>query len=226
MKRNIKKLPTRRRKALTRLGWILGIVAFLSVFRLYYFLPSQALYEAEERQNLGRTEVVILEKGLDLEFTTASRMYLSVWEDTVLLTGMRFRPLTGWDSGPVVCRDLPAEEPVSGYAWTPYGVEGRSFALGYVCVDDPAITAADIRLQGVRAWDSQKGEWTREDVFRIQSEASEWTESGGRRYLLLNREVEWPEELEWGPFYMVVTAFDAQGNVVAEYDSYWADWIG
>ena len=54
-----KKLPTRRRRALRRVGWaLLLLLAVNHFFQVGYLLPGQAVRDEEEREGTGRTWTV------------------------------------------------------------------------------------------------------------------------------------------------------------------------
>lgn len=85
-----RKQPTRRRKALRWLALLAFLTAFLTLHGQYYFLPVQAIREAEQLGNIGPTQLIYEfperegrtlwgnEKGL-MVTTLYSKVYLNGW---------------------------------------------------------------------------------------------------------------------------------------------------
>lgn len=98
MKHRNKQLPTRKRRALRRVALLAALAAVLSVFRLYAFLPIQALRMVEEDHNTGPTGVIRRQlcPAPTVRDWGPQLMYLSSRDDTVLLTGLDFSLLRGW----------------------------------------------------------------------------------------------------------------------------------
>ena len=218
MKRRCKKrLPTRRGRALRRIAVLAAVLAYLTVFRLYAFLPVQARYESEERANTGRTELVIWQED------DGSRLELSVKGDTLLLTRMDFQLWRGWDADRSRAWDCPPEEPVAGKAWTEYGEETEPVYL-VVRISDPAVQTLELSIQHrVLQWEEPE---ERREVLHLRSSAEEWVMWDGCRYLLAAPRVEVPRDVVWADPYLVITALDQAGNVTATYDSYEAEMWG
>lgn len=221
MKHRKKRLPTRRKRALGRAALLLALAAFLSVFRLYAFLPAQALRLAEEELNTGSTEV-IRRQGVPRSAANEKAgpwlVYLSGKGDTVLLCGLRFRPLTGWQTVFMEDHDCAPGAALSGqYCYN--GTKG--WAVGFLRIGDPSVTEVAVSFQTpTTEWDDSQEQWKRTEVASLRTGAAEWTEKDGFRYALVTADIrEWPAGGLYGLADLHATAYDAAGNVVAEYDS-------
>ena len=208
MKRS-KKLPTRKRQALRRLALLAVLAVLLSALHLYNFLPSQALYELEERANTGRTGVVMRQwaapnTGLEL---LPRLMLLSEKDGVNLLTVMRFSLLLGWTPDTYAAEDCDPEARLWGGLCEAdlLGTENRVGV--FLRIMDPKITTVEIKVK----------DQTDVVEMTLQTEAASWTEmDDGTRY--------WCAAV-WIPAgnihtVMTATGYDADGSVAAEFDSY------
>lgn len=221
MKHRKKRLPTRRKRALGRLALLLALAAFLSVFRLYAFLPAQALRLVEEELNTGSTEVIRRQwvpRSAANEQAGPWLVYLSNKGDTVVLCGLRFRFLTGWQPAFMEDHDCAPEAALSGqYCYN--GTKG--WAVGFLRIGDPSVTEVSVSFQTpTTEWEDSQARWKRTEVVSLRTRAAEWTEKDGFRYALVTADIrEWPAGALYGPADLRATAYDAAGNVVAEYDT-------
>lgn len=228
MKRLRKQLPTRRRRALKRLAVLLILVVFLSVFHLYAFLPGQAVWLSEEKCNTGPTEVVFrqwLPRCRAVKGTKPQLMYLSVKGDTALLTLTSYElriAQTGWNPTLMQNYDCAAGAALSGDAAFLY--EGRE-VVGFLRIGDPTVTEVEVSFQALQEWQENTHTWKRTEVAALRTTAAEWTERDGYRYALLAADIqEWPENTAFGAAYLRVAAYDKEGRLRAEYDSYDETW--
>lgn len=217
MRHRNKRQPTRKQTALRRLALAAVLAVLLLVFRGFAFLPSQAVYRAEEFWNTGRTETVqwkvcAPEQG---EFSPVV-VYLSEKGDTVLLTAASFSLPGGWGREYVTkAVDCPPDTPLYGRMWR----NGNDRAYGFLRVSDPEIVKLDIELQGLVR--RPMGGYDRETGLRLESGAAAWQPGASDRYLLLVQDLSDRQYVhDNGRVCLNVTAYDEAGAVVARYDSY------
>lgn len=218
MKRS-KKLPTRKRRALGHLALLAVLAALLSVLHLYNFLPSQAVYEAEEITHAGPTEIA----ATDWKAPDGSQYYypqllaVSEREDTVLFTVMQFHLWGGWNLRLSSAMDCAPGAPLWGDAWVSSTRNDQGRCYLFLRIGDPAITALDVDLRCWIEWNNSRKEWDRETAVTLHTTADDWEETkDGTRYYLtavdgtfVNTRID-----------AVATGYDAHGSIVAEFDSY------
>lgn len=203
-------MPSRRRRGLRRL-LIAAAAVFLvnRIFLIGLLFPIQAIRQGEEREGVGRTNLVCREWAPEIYKT--GLVYLTENENVTMLSGARLT-LYGWMDNFGVSVDCTEEAPVHG-GWWAMSRQGRD-SLFYVFgrVDDPRID-----LLTVQVWyeDWAGGELIRRNAFSWGLEREDLLEKDGRYYFLLKtRPVDFREYAS--NLRTTVTGVDLAGNVIAE----------
>ena len=206
-----KKLPTRRRRALRRVGWaLLLLLAVNHFFQVGYLLPGQAVRDEEEREGTGRTWTV--ESRWIPVLHPTQRFYLRENENAVLLGNTYFSPF-GWQTTMGCALDCSEPAPVYA-ACHSMSRDGKPTLLCYFGrIDDPAIETVVVSIQEVTY---DQGQETRRELRRLTAERSEFFTRDGRTFFWLmevqDGEVD-PEQI----IQSVLTAWGEDGTVVTEF---------
>lgn len=206
-----KKLPTRRRRALRRVGWaLLLLLAVNHFFQVGYLLPGQAVRDEEEREGTGRTWTV--ESRWIPVLHPTQRFYLRENENAVLLGNTYFSPF-GWQTTMGCALDCSEPEPVYA-ACHSMSRDGKPTLLCYFGrIDDPAIETVVVSIQEVTY---DQGQETRRELRRLTAERSEFFTRDGRTFFWLmevqDGEID-PEQI----IQSVLTAWGEDGTVVTEF---------
>lgn len=193
---NIKKkrLCTRKRRALRRIGWaLLALLLVNTVCHTYYLFPVQRLWTVEELQGCGRTKVV------ERMWQDGCLWYLTENGNTVLLAAQK-PTLTGWQAEAVGALDCMENAPFHGgilRQGTAYYAFGR--------VDDPKVARVQLTVTGLDG----EGRLVRKTTRDAGRE--DWFLQDGRWYFRLACEGVGAQQEQ-----KILTAFDAAGNAVAE----------
>lgn len=196
-----KKQPTRRQKALRALAILVFMVLYIVIPGRFYFLPSQAIQEAERIGHIGPTQVIY-------EFPGAEGHTLRGNDKGLMVSTLRSMvPYTdGWEAERRSYLDCSKPAPFHvGFSSCSFGAEW------YGRIDDPA--AASLRLE-LYEWGELLGS------FALDKE--DWIEKDGHLYFALEI-----DKHTWAQF-MASYAYllDSEGNVLATWEREWdSTWI-
>lgn len=207
-----KKLPTRRRRALRRVGWaLLLLLAVNHFFQVGYLLPGQAVRDEEEREGTGRTWTV--ESRWVPVLHPTQRFYLRENENAVLLGNTYFSPF-GWQTTTGCALDCSEPAPVYA-ACHSMSRDGKPTLLFYFGrIDDPAIETVVVSVEEITY---DQGQEIRKELRRLTAERSDFLIRDGRTFFWLMETRDWekdPEQI----IRPVLTAYEANGTVVEEFD--------
>lgn len=186
-----KRLYTRKKRVLRRIGWaLLALLLVNTVCHTYYLLPVQRLWTVEEQWGCGRTKVV------ERMWQDGRLWYFTENENAVLLMAQK-PTLTGWQAETVKVLDCSKDAPIHGDVLRARGY----YAFGRV--DDSEVEAVRLSLEGGS-----------EKVDRLTTD-SDWIKRNGCRYFLFCGDT---EELVWSGdsrLRIRLTALDSSGREVA-----------
>ena len=172
-----KKLPTRRRRALRRVGWaLLLLLAVNHFFQVGYLLPGQAVRDEEEREGTGRTWTVE-SRWIPVLYPT-QRFYLRENENAVLLGNTYFSPF-GWQTTMGCALDCSEPAPVYA-ACHSMSRDGKPTLLCYFGrIDDPAIETVVVSVEEITY---DQGQEIRKELRRLTAERSDFLIRDGRTF--------------------------------------------
>lgn len=204
------KVYSRRRTALRRI--LIAAAAYLLITRsltVGVFLPGQTLRYTEEREGTGWTSIVT--RKWEPELHKTHMLYLSENEKVTMLSST-YLTIYGWMPDVGLALDCSQDSPLFA-GWWGMSRNGQPVRYYFGRVDDPEISRLRIRLE-YETWENETAQRHEGASFALPDSA--WTEKDGRRYFLMREpEIEWPEEIRKFP---VAAAYDAFGNIIAEFD--------
>lgn len=210
----------RKRKIVGRGLLALMLLLAAQVLHLYAFLPTDTLRSVEADYNTGRTEIVHQVYRND-DAQRKWLVFLAGNEDAVILAHSRFHLRYGWDGIGEVIDCSGASKPLYASAYrTPLKKDAAAEASRWLIrtfgrVEDPRIQTLEVRFLLSQANDETAEQVASEPICQ-RSERKEWTEHEGDRYFFIETEaLDIPREQR---VVQTLTALDAQGKVVADYE--------
>lgn len=211
-----KRMSTRKRDALRHAARaLLLLLAANYLLHTGQLLPIQAIRETEEREGVYHTRV--LRRMWAPEIYKTSLFYLTANENALLLGDAHFTYL-GWFPQFGTALDCSGGEPL--YAAERSVIRQRdqesTLYFFYGRVDDPAVETVEISLRYISGYDEEKKEKIYQEHDRLT--APIWSERDGRRYFLVQYDLDredWPEHFG---AYSFAIGKDASGEVLTEFD--------
>lgn len=183
---------TRRQKALRWLLLLAFLVAYIVLPGQFYFLPSQAIREAERMGNIGPTQLIC-------EFQEEGRILRG--NDKGLMIFTLYESAGEWDIKKCAYLDCTGPETLhAGFCYISVRGIDQPVAYWYGRIDDPAAVA--VRL------DVCKG-GVRQDTHTLLKE--DWIEQDGMVFFALEFQRKWFED---GSI-LRSQLLDEEGNVLA-----------
>lgn len=182
----MKKQYSRKRRALRSLFVLLCVMLAIHLLNLYNFTPGAALRDRERELGIGRTKIIARAK-----FTDSVDMFLSGWEDRLLVTEQRWDPLVGWrvDNSRLRCRDGEQTTQMNGntvvrVAANASGNQDATYLWLCGWVADPDVTELELRVHCRRWYGTDGGEV---DVCLAVTDFQDW--QGERVFLMTSRAI-------------------------------------
>lgn len=205
-----RKLFSRKRQALRRV--LLALVSLLLVNHIFgiALFPIQAVRREAEHEGIGRVWVV--ERKWEPSLYMTHLFYLMENERAVMLGDTYLSPL-GWETMFGATVDCTGEEPIyAGY----HQISHADKALGcyFGQIDDPAIETVVISIQQE---ESDQGEAVRRELRRLTVEREDFVSGRDRTFFWIIEPLV-PKQTAEAVRYSVVTAYDADGRIAAEFD--------
>lgn len=174
----MKKQYSRKQRALRWFFALTMIVLAMHLLELYNFTPSAALRDRERELGIGRTKVIAR-----AEFTDSVDMFLSGWEDRLLITEQRWDPLVGWrvDNSRQHRRDGEQTTQMKANA---SGNQDATYLWLCGWVADPDVAELELRVHCRRWYGTDGGEV---DVYLTVTDFQDW--QGERVFLMTSRDI-------------------------------------